>query len=68
MGVFGLPEREVRQGAIVLDAGASEEGGKIVGDAVPEVAEKCSLFTPVPGGIGPVTVAVLFQNLFALNA
>ncbi len=58
----------VKDGAIVLDAGASEEGGKIVGDAQPEVAEKCSLFAPVPGGIGPVTVAVLFQNLFALNA
>ena len=56
----------VKDGAIVLDAGASEEGGKIVGDAAPEVAEKCALFTPVPGGIGPVTVAVLFQNLFAL--
>lgn len=57
----------VKDGVIVLDAGASEEGGKIVGDAEPEVAEKCFLFTPVPGGIGPITVALLFQNLFALS-
>ncbi len=57
----------VRDGAIVLDAGTSEAGGKIVGDADPNVAEKCALFTPVPGGIGPVTVAILLQNLLTLN-
>ncbi|MBI4087408.1 MAG: bifunctional 5,10-methylenetetrahydrofolate dehydrogenase/5,10-methenyltetrahydrofolate cyclohydrolase, partial [Candidatus Liptonbacteria bacterium] len=56
----------VRDGAIVLDAGTSEAGGKIVGDASPAVAEKCTLFTPVPGGIGPVTIAILLQNLLTL--
>lgn len=56
----------VHDGAIVLDAGTSEAGGKIVGDADPLVAGKCALFTPVPGGIGPVTVAILLQNLLTL--
>lgn len=56
----------VHDGAIVLDAGTSEAGGKIVGDANPSIAGKCALFTPVPGGIGPVTIAILLQNLLTL--
>ncbi|MBI3020364.1 MAG: bifunctional 5,10-methylenetetrahydrofolate dehydrogenase/5,10-methenyltetrahydrofolate cyclohydrolase [Parcubacteria group bacterium] len=62
---FSTPDM-VRDGAIVLDAGTSEAGGKIVGDASPEAAKKCALFTPVPGGIGPVTIAILLQNLLTL--
>ena len=57
----------VKDGVILLDAGTSEAEGKMVGDAHPDTAAKCALFTPVPGGIGPVTVAVLFQNLIALG-
>ena len=38
-----------------------------VGDADPRVAEKCSLFTPTPGGLGPLTVAMVFKNLVKLN-
>ncbi len=56
----------IKQGAIVLDAGTSEIGGKIVGDADPSCALKASLFTPVPGGIGPIAVAMLYKNLFTL--
>lgn len=56
----------VREGVIVFDAGASEDGGVLVGDADPEVALKAAIFTPVPGGIGPITVAVLFRNLLTL--
>lgn len=62
-----LPEM-VRQGVVVFDAGASEDGGVLVGDAHPAVANKASLFTPVPGGIGPITVALLFRNLLELQA
>lgn len=58
----------VREGVVVFDAGASEDGGLLVGDAAPAVAEKAALFTPVPGGIGPITIAVLFQNLLELKA
>lgn len=58
----------VKEGVVVFDAGASEDGGLLVGDANPEVASKASLFTPVPGGIGPLTVALLFRNLLELQA
>lgn len=53
------------EGAIILDAGTSEAAGRLTGDAHPACAAKASLFTPVPGGIGPLTVAVLFHNLLA---
>lgn len=56
----------IKKGVVILDAGTSEEGGKLRGDVDPACAEKASLFTPVPGGIGPVTVAVLFRNLLIL--
>jgi methylenetetrahydrofolate dehydrogenase (NADP+)/methenyltetrahydrofolate cyclohydrolase len=56
----------IKSGVIVFDAGASEDGGLLVGDASPQVADKASLFTPVPGGIGPITIAILFRNLVKL--
>lgn len=56
----------VRQGVVVLDAGTSEAGGELRGDADPAIAEKASLFTPVPGGIGPITIAILLRNLYLL--
>ncbi|MCX6735536.1 MAG: bifunctional 5,10-methylenetetrahydrofolate dehydrogenase/5,10-methenyltetrahydrofolate cyclohydrolase [Candidatus Parcubacteria bacterium] len=62
---FIKPEM-IREGVIILDGGTSEKNGKIVGDADPACAEKCQIFTPVPGGIGPITVALIFKNL--LNA
>jgi len=61
-----LTEEMVKNGVVVFDAGASEDGGLLVGDADPAVAEKAALFTPVPGGIGPITVAALFHNLLTL--
>ncbi len=57
----------VKEGVALLDAGTSEQGGKTVGDIDPSCAEKASLFTETPGGIGPVTVAMLFKNLLALT-
>lgn len=56
----------IKEGAVILDAGASELGGKLVGDADPACAEKCSIFTPVPGGLGPIVVVEIFANLVAL--
>ena len=55
----------IKSGVIILDAGTSESLGRVVGDAELACAERAEVFTPVPGGLGPVTVAVLFQNLFA---
>lgn len=56
----------VPEGIAIFDAGTSEDGGVVVGDVSPEVCEKASLFTPVPGGIGPITVAILLKNLVSL--
>jgi methylenetetrahydrofolate dehydrogenase (NADP+)/methenyltetrahydrofolate cyclohydrolase len=57
----------LKPGVVLIDAGTSESQGKIVGDCDPTCAEVASVFTPVPGGIGPVAVAMLFRNLFALT-
>lgn len=56
----------IKEGVVLIDAGTSESNGRIVGDADPACAEKCALFTPVPGGVGPVAVACLFENAVAL--
>lgn len=61
-----LTPEMVKEGVLVFDAGASEDGGLLVGDALPSVAQKAALFTPVPGGIGPLTVVLLFRNLLEL--
>ena len=67
-GVPGLLTPDlVKEGAIIFDAGTSEEGGMLVGDAEPEVVSKASLLTPVPGGIGPIAIAVLLRNLVFLT-
>lgn len=58
----------IPDGVVLIDCGASEAGGKVLGDAGPACAEKCSVFTPVPGGVGPLTVAMLFKNLVKLAA
>lgn len=56
----------IKDDVIILDAGTSEASGKLSGDADPACAEKAALFTPVPGGIGPITVALIFKNLYVL--
>ena len=62
---FIKPEH-VKEGVVIFDAGTSEDGGLIVGDVHPDVADRAALFTPVPGGIGPITVALLLHNLISL--
>jgi methylenetetrahydrofolate dehydrogenase (NADP+)/methenyltetrahydrofolate cyclohydrolase len=60
----------VRDGAVVIDVGinrvndpGSPKGSKLVGDvAFAEVAPKCRAITPVPGGVGPMTIAMLMHN------
>ncbi len=54
-------------GCVVIDAGSSESAGKTVGDVDPKCAEIAGFFTPVPGGVGPLTVAMLFKNLLILS-
>lgn len=53
----------IRKGAIVIDVGINRVEGKIVGDVEFEAAkERASYITPVPGGVGPVTTAILLRN------
>jgi methylenetetrahydrofolate dehydrogenase (NADP+)/methenyltetrahydrofolate cyclohydrolase len=57
----------VKAGAVVIDVGVNRLDGRLVGDvAFSEVAEKASYITPVPGGVGPMTIAMLLKN--TLNA
>lgn len=58
----------VKDGVVIFDAGTSEDGGVLRGDVAAAVAEKALIFTPVPGGIGPVTVAALLHNTVTLAA
>lgn len=54
----------IKEGAVVIDVGTTEVNGKLVGDVDFEEAKKRSAFiTPVPGGVGPLTVTMLMKNL-----
>ena len=54
----------VKEGAVVIDVGMNrDENGKLCGDVDFEsVKDKCSFITPVPGGVGPMTISMLIQN------
>lgn len=56
----------LKRGVALIDAGTSESGGKVVGDCDPSCAEVAGMFTPVPGGVGPVAVSMLFKNFSTL--
>jgi len=74
IAAIGRPEfvraEHVKDGAVVIDVGinrvddsVSSKGYKLVGDvAFDEVAPKCRAITPVPGGVGPMTIAMLMAN------
>jgi len=54
----------IKQGAVVVDAGVASEGGKTVGDIADDVYQRDDLtMTPVKGGVGPLTVCALFENV-----
>ncbi len=54
----------IKQGAILIDGGISKQNGKVVGDINQEsVKDKAEWLSPVPGGLGPLTVAFLLSNL-----
>ena len=55
----------VKPGAVVIDVGINQLDGKLVGDVDFEaVKEIASAITPVPGGVGPMTIATLMENTF----
>lgn len=60
-----IPGDYIKEGAVVIDVGVNrlEETGKLVGDvAFDEAKEKASYITPVPGGVGPMTITMLLHN------
>jgi methylenetetrahydrofolate dehydrogenase (NADP+) / methenyltetrahydrofolate cyclohydrolase len=62
----GVPEvvtaDMVKAGSAVVDVGINRTEGGIVGDVDPDAATRAAFITPVPGGVGPMTIAMLLQN------
>lgn len=62
-----ITKERIKEGAILIDVGTNRIEGKLCGDVDFEgVLDKCGKITPVPGGIGPMTVAMLCENTFFL--
>ncbi len=58
----------LREGAVVVDVGIHQKpDGKLTGDVDPAAFAKCSAYSPVPGGVGPMTVAMLIENTMRLH-
>ncbi|MCK8617817.1 bifunctional 5,10-methylenetetrahydrofolate dehydrogenase/5,10-methenyltetrahydrofolate cyclohydrolase [Fructobacillus sp. M158] len=53
---------QIKAGAVVIDVGMNLVDGKACGDVAPAVAEKAAWLTPVPGGVGPMTIATLLES------
>jgi methylenetetrahydrofolate dehydrogenase (NADP+)/methenyltetrahydrofolate cyclohydrolase len=53
---------DVKEGAAVVDVGINRTDGGLVGDVDPAAAERAGLITPVPGGVGPMTIAMLLRS------
>jgi methylenetetrahydrofolate dehydrogenase (NADP+)/methenyltetrahydrofolate cyclohydrolase len=67
IAAVGVPEMirgdMIRKGAIIIDVGINRVGDKLVGDvAFDEASQVASAITPVPGGVGPLTIAMLLHN------
>ena len=64
VGVANLVKKDwVKDGSIVIDVGINKQGDKIVGDvSFEEVKDKVKAISPVPGGVGPMTIACLLKN------
>jgi methylenetetrahydrofolate dehydrogenase (NADP+)/methenyltetrahydrofolate cyclohydrolase len=63
---FLKPEM-VKPGVVVIDVGITRTINGLVGDVDPKVADKASVFSPMPGGVGPMTRAMLMSNLIELS-
>ena len=64
VGVANLVKKDwVKSGSVIIDVGINKQGDKIVGDvSFEEVKNKVKAITPVPGGVGPMTIACLLKN------
>jgi methylenetetrahydrofolate dehydrogenase (NADP+) / methenyltetrahydrofolate cyclohydrolase len=62
-GTAGLVRADmVKEGAAVIDVGQNKTESGLVGDVEPDAADRAGLITPVPGGVGPMTIAMLLRN------
>lgn len=59
-----IDKNMIKEGCAIIDVGISRDNGKLYGDVNPNVSDKCSYLTPVPGGVGPMTVVMLLKNTF----
>jgi methylenetetrahydrofolate dehydrogenase (NADP+)/methenyltetrahydrofolate cyclohydrolase len=56
----------IKPGAVVIDVGITRSGAQLLGDVDPAITEAASYFAPMPGGVGPMTRAMLLSNLLEL--
>ena len=54
----------VKDGTVIIDVGINRENNKLYGDVETNTIEKVKLMTPVPGGVGPMTVITLMENVY----
>lgn len=71
VSALGLPhsikKEVVKEGAVIIDIGTTKVDGAVLGDVdYEDVKDKAEYITPVPGGIGPMTIAFLFQNVLEI--
>lgn len=59
-----IDKNMIKKDAVIVDVGINRVDGKIYGDVNADVEEMCSAYTPVPGGVGPMTVSMLIKNTF----
>lgn len=60
-----VTEDMIKENAVVIDVGINRnENGKLCGDVHPSAANKASYLTPVPGGVGPMTITMLLWNTY----
>ena len=59
-----IDKNMIKEGAILIDVGITRENNKIYGDINPNAYEKASSYSPVPGGVGPMTVVMLLENVY----
>ena len=63
VGHAGIVSKEmVKEGATVVDVGMNRGETGLVGDVAPEAEERAAYLTPVPGGVGPMTIAMVLSN------
>ena len=63
-----IKKQMVKQDAVIIDIGINQKGDKVVGDVdFDDVEDKVSYITPVPGGVGPMTIAMAFKNTLQIH-